>query len=109
MDERRIEELIDAATQLVNAYGDTANHTVAAATTTEQGRIFTSLNLYHFTGGPCAEVALLARLASEGERPVALVAVGDRDRGVLPPCSRCQEWASVSGFGALIVPNVAVG
>jgi cytidine deaminase len=91
MEHGRVDELIYAAADLVGRHGDHMNHTVAAAVLTEVGSIFTSLNLFHFTGGPCAEVAVLARSASEGERPVMIVAVGSDGRGVLAPCGRCRQ------------------
>ena len=87
-----IQILIDEATKLVEKYGDDIKSTVAAAGLTEDGAIITSLNYFHFTGGPCAEIALLARLASEGENNVKLiVAVGDRSRGVIAPCGKCRQ------------------
>ena len=91
MDNTKILELIEAATSLVNKYNDNKNHTVAAAVLTKNGKIFTSLNFYHFTGGPDAEVAVLARIVSEGEEPTLLVAVGHNNRGVLSPCGKCRQ------------------
>jgi cytidine deaminase len=34
-------------------------HTVGAAVRDRDGRAFTGVNLYHFTGGPCAELGAL--------------------------------------------------
>lgn len=84
-------ELIKAATLLVNKYADNNNHTVAAAVLTTSGKIIVSMNFYHFTGGPDAEVAALARVVSEGETPTTIVAVGHNNRGVIPPCGRCRQ------------------
>lgn len=89
MDENAL--LINAATELVNKYADDNNHTVAAAVLTKSGKIITSMNFYHFTGGPDAEVAALVRVVSEGEEPVKLVAIGHNGRGVLSPCGRCRQ------------------
>jgi cytidine deaminase len=91
MNNEHTSKLIEAATSLVNKYTDDQNHTVAAAVLTESGEVITSLNFYHFTGGPDAEVAALARVASEGKKPVAIVAVGHNNRGVLSPCGRCRQ------------------
>jgi len=91
MDETQVAKLVQSATDLVNEYGDDKNHTMAAAVLTKSGKIFTSLNFYHFTGGPDAEVAALARVVSEGESPVTVVAVGHNDRGVMAPCGRCRQ------------------
>jgi cytidine deaminase len=67
-------------------------HTVAAAARAADGRIVTGLNVYHFTGGPCAELVLLGNAAEMGvERLEVIVAVADRTRGILPPCGRCRQ------------------
>lgn len=87
-----VNQLVDKATELINKKGNKKNCTVAAAAVTLDGSIFTSLNFVHFSGGSCAEVALLARLASEGKNnPIAIVAVGDKSRGVVPPCGPCRQ------------------
>jgi cytidine deaminase len=84
-------QLINAAKELVDKYADDKNHTVAAAVLTKSGKIITSMNFYHFTGGPDAEIATLARVVSEGEEPTMIVAVGHNNRGVLSPCGRCRQ------------------
>ena len=84
-------QLINSVTKLVNKYASGDNHTMASAVLTKNGKIITSMNFYHFTGGPCAEVAALARVVSEGEEPVLIVAVGHNNRGVLAPCGRCRQ------------------
>ena len=80
------EELIQAASSLVNARTDDANHTTAAAARTGKGLIVTGMNVFHFTGGPCAEL-------DAGEL-VEIVAVGDGGRGILSPCGRCRQVLS---------------
>jgi cytidine deaminase len=46
------------------------------------GRIFTGVNVFHFAGGPCAEVVVLGHVASAGARPVTtMVAVGKHRTG----------------------------
>lgn len=56
------------------------------------GRIHTGINVHHFTGGPCAELVVLGSAAAAGAGPLAtMVAVGDRDRGVIAPCGRCRQ------------------
>jgi cytidine deaminase len=67
-------------------------HTVAAAVLDENGRVHVGLNLYHFTGGPCAELVALAVARAAGARaPRLIVAVGDDGRGVLTPCGRDRQ------------------
>lgn len=65
---------------------------MAAAARARDGRIVTAVNAYHFTGGPCAELVLIGAAAAQGAHELeAIVAVGDRDRGVVPPCGRCRQ------------------
>lgn len=91
MNNKHVPQLIKAATSLVNKYADDKNHTVAAAVLAESGKVITSLNFYHFTGGPDAEIAALAQVVSEGEIPIMLVVVGHNNRGVLTPCGKCRQ------------------
>ena len=71
------------------------HHTVAAAARAADGRIVTGVNVYHFTGGPCAELVVIGVAASQGVGQLAeIVALGDRSRGVVTPCGRCQQVLS---------------
>jgi cytidine deaminase len=84
--------LVEAARLLIRAHGDGEIHTVAAAVLDEDDRIHVGLNLYHFTGGPCAELVALAVARGAGARaPQLIVAVGDAGRGVLSPCGRDRQ------------------
>ena len=85
-------ELIARATHLVETHGDDRLHTVGAAARAADGSVVAGLNLFHFTGGPCAEIVVLGMAASAGLRELAtMVAVADRGRGVIPPCGRCRQ------------------
>ncbi len=85
-------ELVLIASRLIAAHEGSDNHTVAAAARDRAGNVHSSLNLYHFTGGPCAELAVMAAAAStSGEPLTTIVAVGDHGRGVLAPCGRCRQ------------------
>ena len=85
---RVLEAALRQAAQLT---GD-ANHTVAAAAMDTAGHIYTAVNDYHFTGGPCAELVVLGLAASSGAGPLmTMVAVGDGGRGILAPCGRCRQ------------------
>ena len=88
-----IDSLIQSASEMLARSGDGDNHTVAASIYADDGKVYSGMNLYHFTGGPCAEIVALARLVSEGggAKPLAIVAVADRERGVIAPCGRCRE------------------
>lgn len=85
-------ELVEAATRLVVAHAKGDDHTVACAARDRDGRIVTGLNVYHFTGGPCAELVTIGAAAAVGAYDLAtVVAVGNDGRGVLPPCGRCRQ------------------
>lgn len=85
-------ELIQAAVDVARTRCRGDNHTVAAAGRAPDGRIVTAVNAYHFTGGPCAELVLIGAAAGQGVYELdTIVAVGDRDRGVIPPCGRCRQ------------------
>ena len=85
-------ELIEVARALIDARTDDANHTTGAAARTASGRIITGVNVFHFTGGPCAELVVIGSAAAQGAGDlVEIVAVGDGDRGILSPCGRCRQ------------------
>ncbi|MFF7364194.1 ASCH domain-containing protein [Streptomyces sp. NPDC008125] len=87
--ERRV---IEAAERLAAALGSYPNHTVAAAAMDTAGRIHEAVNVYHFTGGPCAELVVLGVAAAAGAGPlVTIAAAGDQGRGLIPPCGRCRQ------------------
>ncbi|MZD09833.1 cytidine deaminase [Streptomyces sp. SID5785] len=85
-------ELVDAAAEIARTRARGELHTMAAAARDRDGRIVTALNAYHFTGGPCAELVVIGAAAAQGAYDlVTMVAVGDRERGVVPPCGRCRQ------------------
>lgn len=56
------------------------------------GKIFTDVNVAHFTGGPCAELVAMGTAAAAAPGPLmAIAAVGNQGRGVLSPCGRCRQ------------------
>ncbi|MEO6790755.1 MAG: cytidine deaminase [Ornithinibacter sp.] len=81
---------IDTATDA--GLGEDGIHTMGAAVRADDGRVFAGVNLYHFTGGPCAElVALGAARASGATRVTTIVAVGNHGRGPIGPCGRDRQ------------------
>ncbi|GHH79220.1 ASCH domain-containing protein [Promicromonospora soli] len=87
---RLLDAAVDTASRLP-ADGSYLN-TVASAVMDVHGDIYTGVNVYHFTGGPCAELVALGAAAGAGAGPIAgIVAVGDENRGVMPPCGRCRQ------------------
>ncbi|MEU3282082.1 cytidine deaminase [Streptomyces antibioticus] len=85
-------ELVEAAAHVARTRCRGDHHTMAAAGRAPDGRIVTAVNAYHFTGGPCAELVLIGTAATQGFYDLdTIVAVGDRGRGVVPPCGRCRQ------------------
>ena len=91
LDRELIEVARDAITPVLDLTFEL--HTVGAAIRDEQGAIFTGVNLYHFTGGPCAELVALANAHKAGAgRLVTIVAVGGKPgRDVMAPCGRDRQ------------------
>jgi cytidine deaminase len=84
--------LVEAATETVTQRGSEPDHTTAAAARASDGQVVTGLNVYHFTGGPCAELVVIGSAVAAGSpRLEAIVAVGDEGRGVMNPCGRCRQ------------------
>lgn len=84
--------VLEAANELAARLGDDPVHTVAAAAMDTAGRIHTGVNVFHFTGGPCAELVVLGAAAAAGAGPLTtMVAVGNGGRGVISPCGRCRQ------------------
>lgn len=87
--ERRV---IDAAETLARTLGANDNHTVAAAAMDLDGNIHKAVNVYHFNGGPCAELVALGVAAAAGAKQLlTIAAAGDGGRGLIPPCGRCRQ------------------
>lgn len=87
---RLLDIAVDVASRLPS--DDRYLHTVAAAALDVYGNVHTGVNVFHFTGGPCAELVALGSAAGRGAAPIAaIVAVTDGERGVLAPCGRCRQ------------------
>jgi len=87
-------ELIELARRTVDANTDGPDgvHTMGAAVRGADGRMYAGINLYHFTGGPCAELVALGRARADGARELTtIVAVGNEGRGVVAPCGRDRQ------------------
>ena len=90
-------ELVEAARAAIDANTDAVPdadgvHTMGAAVRTVDGAIFVGVNLYHFTGGPCAELVALGAARAGGARAIkTIVAVGNHGRGVIGPCGRDRQ------------------
>jgi cytidine deaminase len=102
-------DLIAAAERVIAEHGDRETHTVGAAVHDDHGGLHVGVNLYHFTGGPCAELVALAAARAAGVRvPNTIVAVGDAGRGVPSPCGRDRQvFADYYADLRVIVPTPA--
>ena len=81
----------------------TSSSTTGSAVLYSDGRIFTGINVSHFSGGPCAEnVALANAIAAgvasamspgvgDGAWLTTIVAVTNDERGMISPCGRCGQ------------------
>jgi cytidine deaminase len=82
--------LVDAATELLARRDD--GHSHAAALLCSDGQVFMGVNLYHFSGGPCAEMVALGRMLTDtSSRPRTIVAVARDGSGVVSPCGVCRQ------------------
>ena len=90
-------ELIELAKAVIDANTDAGPdedgaHTMGAAVRDADGRMFAGVNLFHFTGGPCAELVALSAARAQGARNMTtIVAVGNHGRGVVGPCGRDRQ------------------
>ncbi|GAA3963052.1 cytidine deaminase family protein [Actinoplanes auranticolor] len=87
-------ELVEFARGIVDANtdGEAGVHTMGAAVRGTDGRMYGGINLYHFTGGPCAELVALGHARASGARELAtIVAVGNYGRGPVGPCGRDRQ------------------
>ena len=90
-------ELVEVARRTIESSTDAGPdedgiHTMGAAVRADDGRIFAGVNLYHFTGGPCAELVALGAARAGGATGVThIVAVGNHGRGPIGPCGRDRQ------------------
>ena len=87
-------ELIEMARRIVDANtdGEDGIHTMGAAVRAADGTTYGGINLYHFTGGPCAELVALGHARASGARDLeTIVAVGNCSRGPVGPCGRDRQ------------------
>jgi cytidine deaminase len=87
-------ELIAVARETLAKVPISDNHNVVAAARTKDGKIIAACNVYHFTGGPCAEPVVFGAAAAQGYLPLDLthmVAVVRRTNFVISPCGRCRQ------------------
>lgn len=90
-------QLVELARSTIDANTDAGPdqdgvHTMGAAVRASDGRMFAGVNLFHFTGGPCAELVALGAARAGGAREITtIVAVGNHGRGPVGPCGRDRQ------------------
>jgi cytidine deaminase len=87
-------ELMEFARAIIDANTDSEYgvHTMGAAVRGVDGRMYGGINLFHFTGGPCAELVALGHARASGARQLStIVAVGNMGRGPVGPCGRDRQ------------------
>ncbi|KAJ5757332.1 uncharacterized protein N7511_006026 [Penicillium nucicola] len=87
-------QLVDLARTTINSIPKSDIHSVASAALSETGQIFSGVNVFHFTGGPCAELVVLGAAAGAGTQKLThIVAVGEdgQDGVIMSPCGRCRQ------------------
>jgi cytidine deaminase len=90
-------ELVEVARQTIARVtdagpGEDGIHTMGAAVRATDGRVFVGVNVYHFTGGPCAELVALGTARAGGATHLShIVAVGNHGRGPIGPCGRDRQ------------------
>ena len=76
-----------------NAYAPYSDFKVGAALMTDEGRVYTGVNIENssFGAGICAERTAFAKAVSEGERHFSAIAVyAEKDEAV--PCGICRQF-----------------
>lgn len=93
--------------------------TVVAVARTKSGKICNAVNLYHFTGGPCAEGVLMAGTLYKEDPLETIVALhydDDNNPEIINPCGRCRQMFNdhepnvsviVDDDGRAVTANVA--
>ncbi|KMU75220.1 hypothetical protein CISG_04168 [Coccidioides immitis RMSCC 3703] len=104
------QNLIDTATSVINGIPVSDFYSVASAAISDDGRVFSGVNVYHFNGGPCAELVVLGVAAAAGATKLThIVAIANEGRGILSPCGRCRQVrpAFYKGIKAIVIGKEA--
>jgi len=96
-------QLIEQAIQIrERAYAPYSGYAVGAALLTEDGKIFTGVNVENaaYPASICAERTAVFKAVSEGEKAFIAIAVATENAG--SPCGSCRQVLSEFGLGMLV-------
>ncbi len=102
-------ELIERAKKArENAYAPYSKFKVGAAILTEDGEIYTGVNVENASFGltVCAERVALFKAVSDGKRSFKAIAVVADTEEPVPPCGACRQVLSEFGDMEVIMANL---
>ena len=102
-------ELIERAKKArENAYAPYSKFKVGAAILTEDGEIYTGVNVENASFGltVCAERVALFKAVSDGKRSFKAIAVVTDTEEPVPPCGACRQVLSEFGDMEVIMANL---
>ena len=106
------QQLIDAASSVLEQNYDGERHTVGAAVLTGSGKIYSAVNVESVGYGPCAEPIAVGSAISAGERELLrIVAVGNEKvpHSLLSPCGNCRQLLSEYAPDCMVIIDRPTG
>mgnify|MGYP005842191279 CR=1 FL=1 len=97
MDERELLKIAEESKE--KAYAPYSGFRVGAAVLTENGKVFTGVNIENASYGAtnCAERTAVFKAVSEGEKSISAIAVTSDSESFTYPCGICRQV--ISEFG----------
>ena len=102
-------ELIEKAKRVrENAYAPYSNFKVGAAILTEDGEVYTGVNVENASFGltVCAERVAVFKAISEGKRSFKAIAIVADTEDPVPPCGACRQVLAEFGDMDVIMANL---
>ena len=93
--EKRYKELFGIAKEaLENAYAPYSNYKVGAAVLTQNGEVFTGVNIENASYGAtiCAERVAVSKAVSEGKSCILAIAIALENEETASPCGICRQF-----------------
>ena len=91
----RYEELYAVAKEaLENAYAPYSNYKVGAAVLTQNGEVFTGVNIENASYGAtiCAERVAVSKAVSDGKLCIVAIAIALENDEIASPCGICRQF-----------------